>query len=45
MKHKPKAFPVTSRLQHEVLSLPMYAELEQEQLDYVITAIQEFFKR
>ncbi|MGB3774261.1 MAG: DegT/DnrJ/EryC1/StrS family aminotransferase [Leeuwenhoekiella sp.] len=43
--HKKSDFPVTSRLQDEVLSLPMYAELKKDQLDYVINSIQKYFDR
>ncbi|WP_031428579.1 DegT/DnrJ/EryC1/StrS family aminotransferase [Flavimarina sp. Hel_I_48] len=43
--HKKTDFPVAARLQDEVLSLPMYAELEKEQLDHVISSITTFFER
>ena len=36
-------FPVTSKLCKEVLSLPMYPEIEQEQVDYIISNILNFF--
>ena len=36
-------FPVTAALCQEVLSLPMHPELEQEQLDYIISNILNFF--
>lgn len=39
------AFPVTSALCKEVLSLPMYPELEQEQVDYIISNILNFFSK
>ncbi len=38
-------FPVTTSLCKEVLSLPMHPEMEQEQIDYIISAILEFFKK
>lgn len=41
---KPTDFPVAARLQDEVLSLPMYAELRKEQLDHVINSIYNYFK-
>jgi len=37
------AFPVTSALCREVLSLPMHPEIEQEQLDYIVLNILNFF--
>jgi UDP-2-acetamido-2-deoxy-ribo-hexuluronate aminotransferase len=36
-------FPVTSKLCLEVLSLPMFPELEQEQINYVVDNILNFF--
>ena len=38
-----KDFPVTDALCKEVLSLPMHPEMEQEQLDYIILNILNFF--
>ncbi len=38
-------FPVTASLCKEVLSLPMHPEMEKEQIDYIISAILEFFKK
>jgi UDP-2-acetamido-2-deoxy-ribo-hexuluronate aminotransferase len=37
-------FPVTSALCREVLSLPMHPDMEQEQIDYIIFNVLEFFK-
>jgi dTDP-4-amino-4,6-dideoxygalactose transaminase len=37
--------PVTERLASEILSLPMYAELTDEQIDYVVESIQAFFRQ
>jgi len=37
-------FPVTTSLCKEVLSLPMHPDMEQEQIDYIISNILEFFK-
>jgi UDP-2-acetamido-2-deoxy-ribo-hexuluronate aminotransferase len=37
------AFPVTNALCNEVLSLPMHPDMEQEQLDYIIVNILQFF--
>jgi dTDP-4-amino-4,6-dideoxygalactose transaminase len=37
-------FPVTSELCKEVLSLPMHPDMEQEQLDYIVLKVLNFFK-
>jgi dTDP-3-amino-3,4,6-trideoxy-alpha-D-glucose transaminase len=36
------ALPVSESLAKEILSLPMYAELSDQQIDYVIQALQDF---
>lgn len=36
--------PVTDRLSEKVISLPMHSELKEEQLDYIINRVSEFFK-
>jgi dTDP-4-amino-4,6-dideoxygalactose transaminase len=36
-------FPVTERASREVLALPMYAELTQEQQDFVVSGVTEFY--
>jgi dTDP-4-amino-4,6-dideoxygalactose transaminase len=36
------SMPVTETLAGEILSLPMYAEMSDEQIAYVIHALQEF---
>jgi UDP-2-acetamido-2-deoxy-ribo-hexuluronate aminotransferase len=36
-------FPVSEQLAHEVISLPMHTELDNEQLHYITRAIREFF--
>jgi dTDP-4-amino-4,6-dideoxygalactose transaminase len=38
-------FPVTEMLCREVISLPMYPELDHEQLDYITTNILKFFEK
>lgn len=38
-------FPVTSELCKEVLSLPMHPDMEQEQLDYIIFNVLNFFNK
>jgi UDP-2-acetamido-2-deoxy-ribo-hexuluronate aminotransferase len=37
-------FPVTTDLCHEVLSLPMHPDMEQEQLDYITSNVLKFFE-
>jgi dTDP-4-amino-4,6-dideoxygalactose transaminase len=38
------AFPVTETLADEIVSLPMYAELSQQQIEFVVDAISSFSK-
>jgi dTDP-4-amino-4,6-dideoxygalactose transaminase len=45
LDHKPEDFPVSSILQDEILSLPMFPELTAEQIDYVVDKIKEFFSQ
>lgn len=42
--YHPGDLPVTERAVGEILSLPMYAELTEEQIIYVADAIKEFYK-
>ena len=44
LNHDEKDFPVTAVNQHRVLSLPMFAELTDDQVDYVIDQIINFYK-
>jgi dTDP-4-amino-4,6-dideoxygalactose transaminase len=41
--HTPEDFPVASRLQREILSLPMYPELTEEMIKYISDAIRTFY--
>jgi dTDP-4-amino-4,6-dideoxygalactose transaminase len=41
--YKPGSFPVTERQARQILSLPVYPELAQEQKEYVVTAIRAFY--
>ena len=43
--YKENDFPVTTALCKEVLSLPMHPDMEQEQLDYIILNILNFFDK
>ena len=38
------SLPVTEQITQEILSLPMYAELTTEQIDWVIENIKDFVK-
>ncbi|PWT94524.1 MAG: hypothetical protein C5B53_12885, partial [Candidatus Melainabacteria bacterium] len=40
--YKPGDLPVTERVASRILSLPMFPELTEEQIDYVIDCIKEF---
>jgi dTDP-4-amino-4,6-dideoxygalactose transaminase len=42
--HKPSDFPVAYACQDEILSLPMYPELGDEQIVYVADAIRDFYR-
>jgi dTDP-4-amino-4,6-dideoxygalactose transaminase len=41
--HKPEDFPVASRNQGEILSLPIYPELSLEAIEYTVACIRKFF--
>ncbi len=43
--HQKGSFPVSERAAEEVLSLPIYAELTDEQLAYVVDSIKAFYSR
>ncbi len=43
--HKPGDFPVAEKAAGEVLSLPMYAELTDEQIQRVVSAVKKFFAK
>jgi dTDP-4-amino-4,6-dideoxygalactose transaminase len=43
--YKKGAFPVAEQLSNEVLSLPMFPEITDEQLGFVVDKVREFFKR
>jgi dTDP-4-amino-4,6-dideoxygalactose transaminase len=42
--HKPEDFPVAFKNQHEILSLPIFPEMTDEQIGYVVEQIGSFFK-
>jgi dTDP-4-amino-4,6-dideoxygalactose transaminase len=39
------AFPITEQLARRVLSLPIFPEMTEEQVEYVATAVRGFFER
>jgi dTDP-4-amino-4,6-dideoxygalactose transaminase len=39
-----ETLPVTEKVTKEILSLPMFAELTDEEIDYVVGAIKDFYK-
>jgi dTDP-4-amino-4,6-dideoxygalactose transaminase len=43
--HRPEDFPVAWQYQSQLLSLPMYPELTEEQITYVAQSIHDFFAR
>ena len=45
LRHRPSEFPVAYECQDEILSLPMYPELADEQIAYVADSIREFYKK
>jgi UDP-2-acetamido-2-deoxy-ribo-hexuluronate aminotransferase len=45
LEHSENDFPVTTSLCKEVLSLPMHPDMEQNQVEYVILNILEFFNK
>jgi dTDP-4-amino-4,6-dideoxygalactose transaminase len=42
--YKKGDFPVTEKVMEEIISLPMYPELAQEQIEYVVESVKEFVK-
>lgn len=44
LNHQPAEFPVATRYQSEILSLPMYPELTDDQIAYVVAKVKEFFE-
>ncbi|MHC5308799.1 DegT/DnrJ/EryC1/StrS family aminotransferase [Myroides sp. LJL116] len=44
-RYKESDFPVTNELVEQVLALPMHSELEKEQIEFICTTINDFFKK
>jgi len=42
--HKKGDFPITEKVSNEILSLPLYPEITNEQVDYVVNNIKKFYK-
>lgn len=45
LRCRPADFPVAAALQHEVLSLPVYPELSQAQIDFVCDTIEQYYAK
>ena len=43
LNHSPSNFPVATLLQKKILSLPMYPELQEEQIRYITDCIRRFY--
>ncbi|MBU0504093.1 MAG: DegT/DnrJ/EryC1/StrS family aminotransferase [Candidatus Omnitrophota bacterium] len=43
--YKPGDFPESEKASLEVLSIPVYPDLTQEQLDYIVNSVKEYFKK
>jgi dTDP-4-amino-4,6-dideoxygalactose transaminase len=43
LHHVPTDFPISSKYQGEILSLPLFPELTQEQMEYIVNSIKKFF--
>jgi dTDP-4-amino-4,6-dideoxygalactose transaminase len=44
LAHKPSDFPIASAYQHTLLSLPIFPEITNAQIEYVVKNISDFFK-
>jgi len=44
LNHQPSDFPNLSQAQNEILSLPMYPELPEEHVAYVMESIRAFYQ-
>jgi len=43
MNHFPQNFPQTHQIQHELLSLPVYPELKDQEIQYITEMIRDYF--
>ena len=44
LNHKASDFPVAVSYEENILSLPMYPELEADKIEYIANSIKEFYK-
>lgn len=44
LEHSDRDFPISYKLQNEILSLPIYPELQHDQINYVCESIKEFYR-
>lgn len=42
LKHDTDSFPIAARIQNEILSIPLFPEMREEELNYVIDVINQF---
>ena len=42
--HQPNDFPVAHKYQGEIISLPMFPELKDDQIEYIANSIREFYR-
>lgn len=45
LQHKPLDFPITTQLQDELLSLPIFPELQDDEVTYIATNILSYFSK
>lgn len=45
LNHHPSDFPKATLFSQELISLPIFAELANEEVEYIVSCIHEFFKR
>ena len=45
LNHKPSDFPVASGYQDKILSLPIYPEMDEEKIYYVVQLVKEFYNK
>ena len=43
LNYKPSDFPISNKYKDQILSLPMYPELNESQINYVVDSIKDFF--
>jgi len=44
LNHSESDFPISAKYQHEILSLPMFPEMTQKQINYISNTIADFYK-